>query len=96
MENRELILEYYCNNFNFLMVRLALKTPKQNFSELMLQNVAKVTTLNLKIVSKLTGINRDRCDWYCIEVSGTFDDLSLAIACWKELGIKEYLAISSS
>ena len=60
MENRELIWQHCCNNFNFLMVRLALKAPKQNFSELMLQNVAKVTTLDFKIISKLTGINRDR------------------------------------
>ena len=95
MENHKLILQCYCNNLDSLNFKLALKTPQQDFSELILQNVAKATRIDLKIISKLTGINNDRSDWYCIEVSGTFDDLWLAIACWRELGVQKYMAISS-
>lgn len=95
MENQKWTLQHRCNNFNLLKCKLALKTPKQDFTESMLQDVAKVMTVDLKIISKLPGIDRDRFDWYCIEVSGTFDDLYLAIANWRELGVEEYLAISS-
>ena len=95
MENRKWALEGYCNSFNLLKVKLALKTPKQDFFESILQHVAKVMTVDLKIISKLTGIDNDRSDWYCIEVSGTFDDLYLAIVNWRELGVEKYVAISS-
>lgn len=78
------------------MVKLALKTPKQDYSASILQTIANHMTLDLKIISKLSGINGDRFDWYCIEVSGTFDDLALAIACWRELGIEQYLALPNN
>ena len=77
------------------MVKLALRTPKQDFSASILQTIANLMTLDLKVISKLSGINSDRFDWYCVEVSGTFHNLALAIACWQELGIDRYLAISS-
>jgi hypothetical protein len=76
MENQKLTLQDYRNQIKFFKTKLAFKAPKQDFSELILHNVAEVTKVNLRIVSKLTGINSDRIDWYCIEVSGTFDDLS--------------------
>lgn len=95
MENHKLMLPRYCNNLNSLNFKLALKTPQQDFSELILHNVAKATRINLKIISKLPGINNDRFDWYCVEISGTFDDLWLALTCWRELGVQKYIAISS-
>ena len=61
----------------------------------MVRDVAKMMTVDVKIISKLPGIDRDRCDWYCIEVSGTFDDLYMAIVNWRELGVEQYVAISS-
>ena len=95
MKNQKWTLEHRRNSFKPLKVKLALKTPKQDFFESMLQNVAEVMRVDLKIISKLTGISNDRCNWYCIEVSGTFDDLYLAIVNWRELGVEKYVAISS-
>ena len=95
MENQKWALPQYCNSLNLLRCKLALKVPKQDFSESMLQDVAKVMTVDLKIISKLSGIDRDRFNWYCIEVSGTFDDLYMAIVNWRELGVEQYVAISS-
>jgi hypothetical protein len=66
--------------------------------------------VDLKIISKLSGINcdplgytpfgckrleRNRSDWYLVEACGTFENLSLTIACWQDLGVQKYLAISS-
>lgn len=96
MENQKLTLQDYRNQIKLFQTKLALKVPKQGFSESMLQDVAKVMAVDLKIVFKLSGTNSDRFDWYLIEVSGTFDDLFLAIVNWLELGVEQYLAISSS
>ena len=93
MENQKSNLQQYCKNLDSLRVKLALEMPKHNFSELMLWNVAQVTTVDLQIISKLPGINSDRYDWYLVEVLGTFDDLFLAINCWEELGVEKYLVI---
>ena len=103
MENKKGTLQRYCNSLNILKCKLALKAPKQNFTESMLQDVAKVMTVDVKIISKLPEMDsdpkgyaeRNRCDWYCIEVSGTFDDLYMAIVNWRELGVEQYVAISS-
>lgn len=94
MENQR-TWQGYCNSLDLLKCKLAFKVPKQDFWESMLQNVAKVMTVDVQIVSKLTGIDNDRFDWYCIEVSGTFDNLYLAIVNWRELGVEQYIAISS-
>ena len=95
MENQKKTLQHYCNSLNLLKCKLALKTPKQDFTESMLQDVAKVMTVDMKIISKLPGMDSDRFNWYCIEVSGTFDDLYMAIVNWRELGVEQYVAISS-
>ncbi|PSB12182.1 hypothetical protein C7B62_02785 [Pleurocapsa sp. CCALA 161] len=105
---QKLTLQDYRNQIKLFKIKLALKTP-QNFAPIALSNIAKVMTVDLKIISKLPGINCDReaypeglhsngCnrfDWYLVEAFGTFDDLSLTIACWQDLGVKKYLAISS-
>ena len=93
MENQKSNLKQYCKNLDSLKFKLALKMPKHNFSELMLWNVAQVTTVDLQIISKLSGINSDRFDWYLVQVSGTFEDLFLTINCWEELGVEKYLVI---
>jgi hypothetical protein len=103
MKSQKLTLQDYRNKIKLFQIKLALKTPQQNFSQLMLSDIAKVMTVDLKVISKLSGINgdplgyaeRNRFDWYLVEASGTFEDLSLTIACWQELGVTKYLAISS-
>lgn len=95
MENQKLTLQDYRNQIKLFKIKLALKTPRHGFSLMRLSNVAKVMTVDLEVISKLPGINSDRSDWYLVEASGTFDDLSFTIACWQDLGVKKYLAISS-
>ncbi len=95
MKNQKSNLQQYCENLDSLRVKLALKIPKHNFSELMLWNIAQVTMVDLQIISKLPGINSDRFDWYLVEVLGTFDDLFLTINCWEELGVEKCLPILS-
>ncbi len=95
MKDQNLTLQHCCNQRNLLTVKLVLKTPKQDFLESMLQTIANVTTIDLKIIDKLKGGNSDRSDWYLVEASGTFEKLSLTINCWQELGIQKYLSISS-
>lgn len=94
MENQKLILQDYRNQIKLFKIKLALKTP-QHFALIALLNIAKVMTVDLKIISKLPGINCDRSDWYLVEACGTFDNLSFTIACWQDLGVTKYLAISS-
>lgn len=124
MENQKLTLQEYRNQIKVFKIKLALKTP-QHFAPITLLDIAKIMTVDLKIISKLPRINGDRearcgasakayrcayplgypeglhsngCnrfDWYLVEALGTFDDLSLTIACWQDLGVKKYLAISS-
>jgi hypothetical protein len=89
MEIPKLTLQYHPNNDHFLTVKLALKTPKKDFSEPMLQNVAEVTEINLQIISKLSGMSSDRWDWYSVAISGLDNDLALAIVCWQELGAED-------
>jgi hypothetical protein len=88
MEIPKLTRQYFPNTHHSLTVKLALKTPKKSFSDPMLTNVAHVTGIDLQIISKLSGINSDRWDWYFIEVLGAYNDLVLAIVCWQELGVK--------
>ncbi|MEY2831690.1 MAG: hypothetical protein RLZZ574_948 [Cyanobacteriota bacterium] len=95
MQNQKLTLQHYRNKIKLFQIKLALKTPQHNFSQLTLLNIAKVMTVDLKVISKLSGINGDRFDWYLVEASGTFDNLSLTMACWQDLGVTKYLAISS-
>ncbi len=127
MQNQKLTLQQYRNKIKLFQIKLALKTPQHNFSQLTLLNIAKVMTVDLKVISKLSGINgdplgypkgllkdtasrraasplghiasrraeRNRSDWYLVEASGTFDNLSLTMACWQDLGVTKYLAISS-
>jgi hypothetical protein len=135
MENQKLALQDYRNQIKLFKIKLALQAPQQNFSQLTLLNIAKVMTVDLKVISKLSGINgdplgypkglltlkgtpsdkdtasrhevsplghiasrraeRNRFDWYLVEASGTFDNLSLTMACWQDLGVTKYLAISS-
>ncbi|MEN9871886.1 MAG: hypothetical protein RLZZ171_2878 [Cyanobacteriota bacterium] len=95
MQNQKLTLQHYRNKIKLFKIKLALKTPQQNFSQLTLLNIAKVMTVDLKVISKLSGINGDSSDWYLVEASGTFDNLSLTMACWQDLGVTKYLAISS-
>ena len=116
MQNQKLTLQHYRNKIKLFQIKLALKTPQHNFSQL---NIAKVMMVDLKVISKLSGINgdplgypngllkdtashiasrraeRNRSDWYLVEASGTFDNLSLTMACWQDLGVTKYLAISS-
>lgn len=116
MENQKLTLQEYRNQIKVFKIKLALKTP-QHFAPIALLDIAKIMTVDLKIISKLPRINGDRearcgasplgypeglhsngCnrfDWYLVEALGTFDDLSLTIGCWQDLGVKKYLAISS-
>lgn len=89
MEIPRLTRQYHPNNEHFFTVKLVLKTPKKDFSKLMLQNVVEVTAINLQIVSKLSGMSSDRWDWYFVEISGLDDDLALAIFCWQELGAED-------
>ena len=119
MQNQKLTLQQYRNKIKLFQIKLALKTPQHNFSQLTLLNIAKVMTVDLKVISKLSGINgdplgypngllkdtashiasrraeRNRFDWYLVEASGTFENLSLTMACWQDLGVTKYLAISS-
>jgi hypothetical protein len=111
MQNQNLTLQDYRNQIKLFKIKLALKTPQQNFSQLTLLDIAKVMTVDLKVISKLSGINgdplgypkglasrcaeRNRFDWYLVEACGTFENLSLTIACWQDLGVQKYLAISS-
>jgi hypothetical protein len=95
MQNQKLTLQHYRNKIKLFQIKLALKTPQHNFSQLTLLNIAKVMTVDLKVISKLSGINGERFDWYLVEASGTFDNLSLTMACWQDLGVTKYLAISS-
>ncbi|MEO0013656.1 MAG: hypothetical protein RLZZ535_2045 [Cyanobacteriota bacterium] len=95
MQNQKLTLQHYRNKIKLFQIKLALKTPQHNFSQLTLLNIAKVMMVDLKVISKLSGINGDRSDWYLVEASGTFDNLSLTMACWQDLGVTKYLAISS-
>jgi len=95
MKDQELNLQLYCSKIKLFKIKLALQTPQQNQFHLMLMNMAKVMKVDLEVISKLPGINCDRHDWYLVEASGTFDDLSLTMACWQELGVQKYLAISS-
>jgi hypothetical protein len=95
MQNQKLTLQHYRNKIKLFQIKLALKTPQHNFSQLTLLNIAKVMTVDLKVISKLSGINGARFDWYLVEASGTFDNLSLTMACWQDLGVTKYLAISS-
>ena len=116
MQNQKLTLQHYRNKIKLFQIKLALKTPQHNFSQL---NIAKVMMVDLKVISKLSGINgdplgypkgllkdtashiasrraeRNRFDWYLVEASGTFENLSLTMACWQDLGVTKYLAISS-
>jgi hypothetical protein len=92
MKNRNFALYHRRNNRHVLTVKLALKTPKQNFSESMLQDITDVMAVDLKIVSKLTGIDTDRFDWYIVTILGTFDDLIATVVCWEEIGIQHILA----
>jgi hypothetical protein len=95
MENQKLTLQHYRSKIKFFQIKLALQTPQQNFNQLMLLNVAKVMMVDLKVISKLPGLNEDNSDWYLVEAYGTFENLSLTIACWQDLGVQKYLAISS-
>jgi hypothetical protein len=90
MKDQKLNLQYYCSK-----IKIALQAPQQNHFHLTLLNMAKVMKVDLEVISKLSGINYDRYDWYLVEASGTIDNLSLTMACWQELGVKKYLAISS-
>jgi hypothetical protein len=93
MEDQNLTRQHRCNQRNLLTVKLVLKTPKQDFLESMLQTIANVTTIDLKIIDKLKGGNSECYDWCLVEVSGTFDDLVLTINCWQELGVEKCLSI---
>ncbi len=95
MKNHNLTPHHHHNSRNLLIVKLALKTPKQDFSESMLQNVANAATVYLKSIYKLPGIGTDKFDWYFVEILGTFEDLVLTIVCWRVLLIEKYLTISS-
>lgn len=95
MENQKLTLQDYRNQIKLFKIKLALQTPQQNFDQLTLLDIAKVMMVDLKIISKLPGMNCDRSDWYLVEACGTFDNLSFTIACWQDLGVTKYLAISS-
>jgi hypothetical protein len=95
MKGQNSNLQYHCIAIKLFRIKLALQTPQQNHFHLKLLSIAKVMKVDLEIISKLPGINRDRHDWYLVEASGTFDDLSLTMACWQELGVQKYLAISS-
>ncbi|MBW4535092.1 MAG: hypothetical protein KME09_14240 [Pleurocapsa minor HA4230-MV1] len=95
MQNQKLTLQHYRNKIKLFQIKLALKAPQHNFSQLMLLTIAEVMKVDLKVISKLSGINGDRFDWYLVEASGTFDNLSLTMACWQDLGVTKYLAISS-
>lgn len=111
MENQKLTLQHYRNQIKLFKIKLALQAPQQNFSQFTLLDIAKVMMVDLKIISKLPGINgdplgypkglasrraeRNHFDWYLVEASGTFDNLSLTMACWQDLGVTKYLAISS-
>jgi hypothetical protein len=103
MQNQKLALQDYRNQIKLFKIKLALQVPQQNFSQLTLLDIAKVMMVDLKIISKLSGINcdplgyaeRNRSDWYLVEACGTFENLSLTIACWQDLGVQKYLAISS-
>ncbi|MGF1589895.1 MAG: hypothetical protein ACFCU7_11740 [Pleurocapsa sp.] len=95
MNNPNLALHQHDDSHNLMIVKLALKTPKQDFAESMLQNVANATTVYLNSVYKLPGIGTDKFDWYFVEISGTFEDLVLTIVCWRVLLIEKYLTISS-
>lgn len=95
MKNQKLTLQDYRNQIKFFKIKLALQTPQQNFDQLTLLDIAKVMMVDLKIISKLPGINEDNSDWYLVEACGTFENLSLTIACWQDLGVQKYLAISS-
>ncbi|MFM2312567.1 MAG: hypothetical protein RLZZ04_1843 [Cyanobacteriota bacterium] len=95
MKDQKLNPQQYCSKIKLFKIKLALQTPQQNHFNLKLLNMAKVMKVDLEVISKLPGINRDHHDWYLVEASGTFDNLSLTIACWQELGVKKYLAISS-
>jgi hypothetical protein len=95
MENQKLTLQDYRSKIKLFKIKLALKTPQQNFNQLTLLNIAKVMAVDLKIISKLPGINGDSFDWYLVEALGTFENLSWTIACWQDLGVEKYLAISS-
>jgi hypothetical protein len=135
MENQKLTLQDYRNQIKLFKIKLALQVLQQNFSQLTLLDIAKVMMVDLKIISKLPGVNcdplgypngllkddaklvpwhtasrhevsplghiasrraeRNRFDWYLVEACGTFENLSLTIACWQDLGVQKYLAISS-
>jgi hypothetical protein len=95
MENQKLTLQDYRSKIKLFKIKLALQTPQQNFDQLTLLNIAKVMMVDLKVISKLPGINGDSSDWYLVEALGTFENLSLTIACWQDLGVRKYLAISS-
>ncbi len=95
METQKSTQQYCRNNCNFLRVKLALKNPKQDFSESMLHNVARIMMVDLQIISKLPGIDGDRSDWYLVEVLGTFDDVILTVVTWQELGIEKYMVVSA-
>ncbi|HEY9768967.1 MAG TPA: hypothetical protein V6C71_10805 [Coleofasciculaceae cyanobacterium] len=94
MNNHNLSLDYYRHDRNFLTLKLALKTPKQDFSD-SIQNIANATTVYLNSVYKLPGIGTDKFDWYFVEISGTFEDLVLTIVCWQILLLEKHLTVLS-
>ncbi len=112
MNNHNLTLRHDLGDRNnFLTLKLALKTPKQDFSDSMFQKIANATTVSLNSVYKLPGIGTDKFDWYFVEISGTFDregwagdppisnrgveDLVLTIVCWRILLIEKHLTVLS-
>lgn len=95
MNNYKLNFHPCRHDRHFLTLKLALKTPKQDFSDSMFQKIANATTVYLKSVYKLPGIGTDKFDWYFVEISGTLEDLVLTIVCWRILLIEKHLTVLS-
>ncbi|NJL53291.1 MAG: hypothetical protein HC930_15940 [Hydrococcus sp. SU_1_0] len=96
MKYPKLNLQDYRNKIKLFNIKIALQTPQQNFSPSELLDIGKMIPVDLKIISKLSGINGDDADWYLVEASGAFTDLSITIACWQKLGVQKYLTIPSA
>lgn len=96
MKYPKLNLQDYGNKIKLFNIKIAIQTPQQNFFPSALLDIGRVIPVDLKIISKVSGINGDIADWYLIEASGALPDLSLTIACWQKLGVQKYLSIPSA